>query len=96
MKCGVVTFHDGGKVGRSDATPIIFFSYYGHILVKFCDNFEGSGSSPSYFPTLIKWSLLVLPLIPMHLPHSAHLTSVAVSFDQKNSKTTAHRTQTCT
>ena len=37
-------------IGRSDATHIIFFSYYGHILVKFCDNFEGSGSTPSYFP----------------------------------------------
>ena len=66
MKCGVepkVTFHEAGKVGRSDATPIIFFSYYGHILIMFWDNFEGSGITPSYFP---KWSLLVQPPISLH------------------------------
>ena len=50
-----VTFREGGKVGSSYATPI-FFSYYGHILVKFLDNFEGSGFNPSYLPALMKWS----------------------------------------
>ena len=28
-------FHEGGKVGRSDPTPIKFFSSYGNILVTF-------------------------------------------------------------
>ena len=68
MKCGVgpkVTFHEDGKVERSDATPIRLFSYYGHIFVKFWDNFEGSGITPSYFPALMKWSLLVLLLIAL-------------------------------
>ena len=45
-----VTFREGGKVGSSYATPI-FFSYYGHILVKFWDNFEGSGFTPSFLPS---------------------------------------------
>ena len=60
-----VTFREGGKVGSSYATPI-FFSYYGHILVKFWDNFEGSGFTPSYLPALMKWSLLVPPLNSLH------------------------------
>ena len=70
MKCGVgpkVTFHEAGKVGRSDATPINFFSYYGHTYFgEFWDNFEGSGITLFYFPVLMKWSLLVLPLISLH------------------------------
>ena len=54
MKWGVgpnVTFHEGGKVGRSNATPI-------KILTKFSKNvfitrkrFDGSGITPSYFPS---------------------------------------------
>ena len=67
MKCGVVTFHDGGKVGRSDTTLITFFSYYGHILVTICNNFKGSGSTPSYFNGHI-WSLI-----------SMHLTSFLIA-----------------
>ena len=41
-------------------------SHYGNILGKFCANFDGSGITPSYFPALMKWSLLVLPLISWH------------------------------
>jgi hypothetical protein len=83
MKCGVgpkVTFHEGGKVGRSDATPIIFFSCYGHFLVKFRDNFEGSGITPSYFPILMKWSLLVLPLISLHYPEKTKQMEQILNF----------------
>ena len=35
MKCGVgpkLTFHEGGKVERSDATPHQLWAYFGKIL----------------------------------------------------------------
>ena len=60
-----VTFHEGGKVGRIDATPIIFF-----LIIKFFEifggNFDGSGITPSHFLALMKWPLLVLTLISWH------------------------------
>ena len=43
-----------------------FFSHYGNIFRKFWTNFNGIGITPSYFPALMKWSLLVLPLISWH------------------------------
>ena len=56
---------EGGKVGRSDATPIIlFFSLWKHfwkVLSKVW--LEWHGITPFYFPALMKWWLLVLPLI---------------------------------
>ena len=63
-----VTFHEGGKVGSSYATPIFFllWAYFGKILGQFWDNFEGSCFTPSYLPALMKWSILVLPLNSLH------------------------------
>ena len=65
MKWGVgpeLLFHEGGKVERSDATPIKYFTSYGNIFVINRKKIDGSGTTPSYFTALI----LVLPLILLH------------------------------
>ena len=42
----------GGKVGRSDATPIKFFSSDDKNVSITRKTFDGSGITPSYFPSL--------------------------------------------
>ena len=61
-----MTIYESGKTGRSNATPIkIYWKLSQNISIK--RNFlDGSGITPSYFPALMKWSLLVLPFISWH------------------------------
>ena len=78
-----VTFREGGKVGRSYATPIFFLlcAYFSKILGQFWDNFKGSGFTPSYLPTLMKWSLLVLPLNSFIIALSHYLGTNILTLD---------------
>ena len=60
-----VIFIKGGEVGKSDATPIIFY-IMGIVWYNFGTILRGvAGITPSYFLALMKWSLLVLLLISL-------------------------------
>ena len=46
-----VTFHEGGKVGRSDATPIKFFSHHEKLKKKWETLMGVASLLPSFLPS---------------------------------------------
>ena len=61
-----VTIYESGKTGRSNATPIKIYSKLSQNISIKRNFLDGSGITPSNFPALMKWSLLVLPFISWH------------------------------
>ena len=75
-----MAFHEGGKV--ENATPIKNFSHYEKMLKKFWGNFDGSGITPSYFPSLTERQFWSYPSF-----HYITLTQITGFWGTKNYRT---------